>query len=280
MVPQRTCARRAARLRGSLSRTILTGGDDGERPPVSSRGVEPRRRGRIPRFARFRPSDRQGALARETGARSLRPRYWPPVAVSTARRAALGFSSHVGWAAVVAVAGPLDSPGVVAKRRVELAATFDVGAVYHVGQGLPLEEAEAFVRSSEQTFHAAASAGIAALAAELRGLGLEPIASAVLAGGAKPLPPLEAILRSHALVHAAEGELYRRVLARASASCSIPATLVPAKDLPARAARAAGLPERRLAAKLAEIGKASGKPWARDQKDAALAAWIALAEAS
>ncbi len=175
------------------------------------------------------------------------------------------------------MAGPPDAPSVVAKRRVEMAATFDVGAVYHVGQGLPFAKAEAFILSSERTFEATARASIAAIAAELRGLGLEPIASAVVAGGAKPLPPLEAILRSHALVHAAEGELYRRVLARASAACSIPATFVPAKDLPARAARAAGIPERRIASKLAEIGKASGKPWARDQKDAALAAWIALA---
>lgn len=200
-----------------------------------------------------------------------------PVALPTARRAALGFSSHTGWAAVVAMAGPPDAPSVVAKRRVEMAATFEVGAVYHAGQELPFAKAEALVLSSEQKFEAVARASIAALAAELRGLGLEPIASAVLAGSAKPLPPLEAILRSHALVHAAEGELYRRVLACASAACSIPPTFVPARDLPTRAARAAGIPEKRIVSKLAEIGNASGKPWARDQKDAALAAWIVLA---
>ncbi|HEY6101169.1 MAG TPA: hypothetical protein VIW03_17160, partial [Anaeromyxobacter sp.] len=94
------------------------------------------------------------------------------MALPTARRAALGFSSHIGWSAVVAMAGPPDAPGVVAKRRVEMAATFRVGAVYHVGQGLPLAEAEALVLSSEQKFEATARAGIAAIAAELRGLGL------------------------------------------------------------------------------------------------------------
>ena len=194
-----------------------------------------------------------------------------------ARRAALGFSPHTGWAAVVAISGPSGAPSVVAKRRVEMAATFDTGAVYHAGRALPVARAEALVRSSEQTFVAAARASIAALAADLRDLGLEPIASAVLAGGARPLPPLEAILRSHALVHAAEGELYRRVLARASEACAIPAAFVPARDLPARVAGATGIPENRVVSLLAEIGKASGKPWARDQKEAALAAWFALA---
>lgn len=198
------------------------------------------------------------------------------MAPSGAQRAALGFSPHIGWAAVVAIAGPPDAPRVVGKRRVEMATTFDTGAVYHVGQGLPLARAEALVRSSERKFEAAARVSIAAFAAELRDLGLEPIASAVLAGGAKPLPPLEAILRSHALVHAAEGELYRRVLARASEACAIPAALVPAKDLPARVAGATGLPERRVVSSLGEMGKASGTPWARDQKEAALAAWLAL----
>jgi hypothetical protein len=193
------------------------------------------------------------------------------------RRAALGFRSHTGWAAVVALSGPSDAPSVVAKRRVDLATTFEAGAVYHVSQGLPVAKADALLRSSERAFTAAAGASIAALEAELRDLGLEPIGSAVVAGGAKPLPALEAILKSHALVHAAEGELYRRVLVRASEACAIPAAFVSADDLDARVAGAAGIPERRVVSWLAEIGKASGKPWARDQKEAALAAWYALA---
>jgi hypothetical protein len=41
---------------------------------------------------------------------------------------------------------------------------------------------------------------------------------------------------------------------------------------------ASGLPPQRVASALAEAGKASGRPWARDQKDAALAAWLARAD--
>ncbi len=191
-------------------------------------------------------------------------------------RAALGFSPHTGWAAVVAVSGSRDGPAVLAKRRVVMATTFETGAVYHAAQALSVAEAEALVRSSEERFAAAARESIAALKDELRARGVEPVASAVLATSARPLPPLASILRSHALVHAAEGELYRRVLAAASASCAIPASLVPAKELANGLAAASGVPERRLAFALAEMGKASGRPWARDQKDAALAAWLAL----
>jgi hypothetical protein len=192
-------------------------------------------------------------------------------------RAALGFRAHTGWAAVVALAGPPAAPRIVAKRRVEMAESFDVGAVYHVSQRLPLDEAEALIRSSEKRFEDLACAAISDLVAELRETDLETVGGAVVSGGERPLPPLESILRSHALVHAAEGELYRAVVVRASERCHIPAAVVSAADLHAHAARAAGLPEAGVLSTLAALGKASGKPWTRDQKESALAAWIALA---
>lgn len=193
------------------------------------------------------------------------------------RRAAIGLSPHIGWAAVVAVSGARGAPSVAGKRRVEMATTFETGAVYHQAQALSVPEAEALVRSSEQRLLDAARTALAALAAELREGELEPVASAVLGGRARPLPPLASILRSHALVHAAEGVLYRRVLVRASEACGIPAALVPAQDLPSRVAAASGVAVDRVASVLAAMGKASGRPWTRDQKNAALAAWLALA---
>jgi hypothetical protein len=194
-----------------------------------------------------------------------------------ARPAALGFSPHTGWAAVVGLSGSRAAPTVVAKRRVDMATTFETGAVYHAGQKLPLERAEALVRSSGQAFEATARASIAAVLAELRERGLAPSASAILRGGGRPLPPLATILRSHALVHAAEGELYRTVLARASEACGLTAAFVPASGLAARVAGAVRIPEARVVSMLAELGKASGRPWTRDQKEATLAAWLALA---
>jgi hypothetical protein len=177
----------------------------------------------------------------------------------------------------VALSGPREAPSVLAKRPIEMATTFETGAVYHAGQGLPLARAEALVRSSEKSFLDVARSSLAAFAAELRERGVRAVASAILANAGRPLPPLRSILRSHALAHAAEGELYRRVLARASEACDIPAVLVPAKDHTARVVEVTGLREEQVLSRLAEMGRASGKPWAKDQKDAALAAWVVLA---
>jgi hypothetical protein len=62
------------------------------------------------------------------------------------------------------------------------------------------------------------------------------------------------------------------VLAEASEAGGIRATRVPASELAARAARAIEISTALLAARLAAMGKASGKPWAADQKESALAA--------
>jgi hypothetical protein len=177
-----------------------------------------------------------------------------------AKRAALGFKSHTGWAAVVAVAGG----EVVLKGRVEMASTFASGAVFHAGQELPLENAKALIHSSEAKFEAKARQAISGLLAELGALDCEVIGAGIIAGSPKPLPPVEAILRSHALVHAAEGELYRRMIARGCEGCGIPVKWVALKGPGARADS------------IAAMGKKSGRPWAADQKEAALAALIAL----
>jgi hypothetical protein len=193
------------------------------------------------------------------------------------RPVALGMKTHTGWAAVIALAGPVASAAVVAKRRIDMATTFDEGAVYHKGQELPVPRAEALIRSSEGKFERIARDALADLLAELRAAGCEPVGSGLVSGGGNALPPLASILRSHALVHAAEGELYRRVLLRASEACHIPALAIPTKEIGTRAAGALGIAPARIPERLAALGKASGRPWTKDQKEAALVAWIALA---
>jgi hypothetical protein len=194
------------------------------------------------------------------------------------RRVALGLSVHTGRAVVVAVGGSTGAPSILAKGAFQVAATFEEGAVFHMGQEMPLEEARAFIRDSEARFTARARAELTAFAAKL-GDGVGIVAAAMVAPAAKVLPPIEAIVKAHPLVHAAEGELYRRVFGEAAAAALGAAPeRVPADALTRRAASATGLTPAKLAAHLAAIGKASGKPWAADQKQAALAAWLVLAE--
>jgi hypothetical protein len=193
------------------------------------------------------------------------------------RATALGFRVHTGWAAVVALAGAPDAPEVVLKRRIDLLRERGAGHVFHIAAERPLAEAEAFLRSAEEGFRAAAREGISAIAADLRAAGCDPVASGVVAASGRPLPSLAEILKAHPLLHAAEGELFRRILARESAACGMHAELVPARELEERAARAASMTAARATSTLAALGKATGRPWAQDQREAALAAWIALA---
>jgi hypothetical protein len=196
--------------------------------------------------------------------------------VAAKRRAALGFTVRTGRAAVVAVGGSIEAPEVLAKAQIEVATSFEEGAVFHVGQEMPIEEARAFLRDAETRFVERARAELAAFTGRLEAT---IVAAGMAAKAAKPLPPLESILKSHPLVHAAEGELYRRVFAEAGAALGARPTRVPPDALDRRAATALGLAPAKLAARLAAMGKASGKPWAADQKQAALAAWLALAGA-
>lgn len=190
---------------------------------------------------------------------------------------ALGMKPHTGWAAVVALAGPIASAKVVTKKRLDMATTFEEGAVYHKAQELPLARAEALIRSREEKFERIARDGLQEFLAELRAKGCEPVVVAMVAGNHKGLPPLESILKSHPLVHAAEGDLYRSVLLRASEACSLRVLSIPEKEIEASALRVLGIDPSQLAAHLAALGKASGSPWTRDQKQAALVASIALA---
>ena len=189
-------------------------------------------------------------------------------------RAALGLSVHTGRAVVVAVGGPAAAPEILGKGALQVATTFEEGAVFHIGQELPLDEARALIRDSEVRFAERARVLLAAFVAQL---GARLVAAALVAAPPKALPPIESILKAHPLVHAAEGELYRRVFSAAAASLGAAPVRVPADALAGRAAAAAGLTPAKLTALLAAIGKASGKPWAADQKQATLAAWIALA---
>jgi len=55
------------------------------------------------------------------------------------------WKSHIGWTAGGALAGPAASAEVVAKRRIDMATTFDEGAVYHKWPGAPFDRAEALI---------------------------------------------------------------------------------------------------------------------------------------
>jgi hypothetical protein len=182
-------------------------------------------------------------------------------------RTALGFRAHSGWAALVAVAGTVDAPRVIERRRIAIADAELAGSKqpYHAAAGLPLPQAEALVRSAVASSRALAVEAILAARKRLESTGHEVAGSGVVLGSGKPLPALEKILASHALIHTAEGELFRDVLVWAAKNCGLPVAGVRQKDLDASALR-----------RLDSLGKRIGPPWTQDQKYATVAAFRVL----
>jgi hypothetical protein len=181
---------------------------------------------------------------------------------------------------MVAVAAEARAPlAILDRRRVEMMPGKDPESprfVYHAAQKLPRDAAERLVRESAELSLTRAKAALQAAVEELASREYEVIASGIVAGNPPPTTSLESILASHALVHAAEGELFRSAIRRASEALDIPVTDVRARELGSRAARALGIPPAGVAQQVAAIGRAAGRPWAKDQKDSCLAAWIAL----
>jgi hypothetical protein len=194
----------------------------------------------------------------------------------------LGLRSHSGWAALVALAGPPALPTVVDRRRIELADASIEGSKqpYHEAEGKKPKEAERIVTRCTESSRRLAREALRAVVDELRGGNHDMVGCGLLLASGRTLPEdVHAILASHALIHAAEGEMYRDVLRRASEHLSLRVTGVREREVLARAAEATGRPPSELQRRVAEMGRALGPPWRQDEKLATLAAWTVLAQA-
>ncbi len=196
-------------------------------------------------------------------------------------RVAVGFKAHTGWAAVVVLAEPSSTPTVVATRRVQLAKSTDLDKtqVYHSTSKLPAKGAAQLVDDTTTEVRRQARSVVKELIRELKSTGCEIAGAGLVLGTARLPPKLETILRSHALIHAAEGDLFRQALAAAIQSCGLTMTGLASNELFQTAAARLGTKEDALRLRIAQIGKGI-RPWAQDQKESALVAWLAMSPAS
>jgi hypothetical protein len=114
---------------------------------------------------------------------------------------------------------------------------------------------------------------------ELRERGHEVVGCGILLSSGRAATTLAATLASHALIHTAEGELFRDALTHASEHCELRVTGVRERELFARGAAELRVPVDELRRQVTEMGRPIGPPWRQDQKHAALVAWLALAAA-
>src|SRR5215470_2041555 len=122
-----------------------------------------------------------------------------------------------------------------------------------------------------------ASAAIREILAKLESGGNRVEESAILtASGQRTLPSVEKILASHALIHTAEGELFRNVVHKACEEAGLVVTHLPERDVGERAKKIFGHKANQVRQSITACGKRLGRPWTVDEKLAALAAALAL----
>jgi DNA repair exonuclease SbcCD nuclease subunit len=193
--------------------------------------------------------------------------------------AAIGFRPHSGWSSLIAIAGPVAAPHVIERRRIELADRAIRGTVqpYHFAEEMELKKAERWIAQCLNASEGLAREAIAVTIDKLREQGYRVRACGLVRSSARPLPEIEKVLASHALIHTAEGEMFRDAITRASAHHGLSVLGVKERELFERCASDLGMPTPEIESRLAELGKMLGPPWRQDEKFATLVAWLALA---
>lgn len=190
--------------------------------------------------------------------------------------ALMGFRPHTYWTAAVALAGEPGAPRVMARRRITFAAG-DERLVYHHAAEMEVGAAKAWVVKVAAATQANAAREIADFVLALRAVGLT-VDVAVVPTGRRAAPDrLADIVKSHTLMHAAEGEFYRDVVARACVGLGLEVRRFVERDLAALACARLRIEGPTLAARLKAMGRELGPPWSEDERLATLAAWVGLA---
>jgi hypothetical protein len=189
---------------------------------------------------------------------------------------AFGWKAHSGWAALVVVGFRGGAYSVVDRRRVELVEEEWAKQPYHAAESKEPRAARKLVERGIESARQVAALEMRS-AVRREGARKNDVAGcAVLVGNASPGWSIEETLAVHFRMHKAEGVLFRDVLMRAASACGLRLVAIREKELMAQAEEALGRSAGELAAEVAALGKVAGAPWGKDQKDAALAAMIAL----
>lgn len=196
------------------------------------------------------------------------------------KEAALGFRVHSGWAAVVAVALEKGVPLVLDRKRAHLVKTFSYTfrQPYHTAEKMPFVEARKFVAQVQSEARQLAYRVIHGVQSDLGRAEIKLTRANLLLASGRPLPDLAKILASHALIHTADGELFREAILHACERCGLKTESTREKELLQQAKMAISTQPAALMRRVTELGKPFGSPWSQDEKFATLAAWLALTE--
>lgn len=194
------------------------------------------------------------------------------------KQAAVGFRVHSGWAAVVVVWLEKGTPVVLDRKRAHLVKTFSYTfrQPYHTAEKMPLAEAREFVAQVQSEARQLAYRAVHEMQSSLENVEIKLTRGSLLLASGRPLPELEKILASHALIHTADGELFREAIVHGCKRCGLKMESIKERELLESAGRALHLKPAELMRRVTELGKPFGSPWSQDEKFATLAAWLAL----
>ncbi|HJS90655.1 MAG TPA: hypothetical protein VJ738_11890 [Steroidobacteraceae bacterium] len=161
---------------------------------------------------------------------------------------AIGITVHTGWGACVVVGGSLEEPEIIANSVIELLKETE-RFCYHRAAQMKAPAAREWLTQMR-------AKALAQARSELAPLMDRYVRHGAIVAKEGPLPEPEVALASHMRIHSAEGLFYRDVFREA---CRIPCRIVPPASLD-----------------VTSVGRFDLKPWGRDQKLAALAAWAAM----
>ncbi|HYV02968.1 MAG TPA: hypothetical protein VFB82_00180 [Blastocatellia bacterium] len=195
---------------------------------------------------------------------------------SKAVQVAIGVRVKSGRAIAVLVAGPAESPAVLARREIKLCdpAEPDSMQPYHAALDMTGAKGARMIERLVKVVRRATNGSIAELLSDWRGAGHELRGAALVVGSL--IDPAK-IPNDHIRAHALEGQLFRVSVQEAVVENGLTSVVFTERDVYSTAAAALGRSEDDLKRVASELGRAAAGPWRADEKTAALAAWMVLA---
>jgi hypothetical protein len=192
--------------------------------------------------------------------------------------AAFGFKIHTGWAMLVAVAGKPAAIEILLRQRLELLPGDNSipRFVFHQAAELPLSKASALVKRAGTVSETCARLAIKTAVDALAESGTRVNACGVLSGSTIVPDNLIQILKSHPLIHAAEGALFVQAIVSACEGLGMSIASIQERQLWPRAASVWAVSEPSLRKRINGLRTSLGPPWSADHKTAAAAALFAL----
>jgi hypothetical protein len=199
-----------------------------------------------------------------------------------AQSAAFGFSAHSGWAAMVVLGSAASNLSVLARSRIELIDDHDPQSKqpYHAVEFLCVEEASGRLSGYLEVAVSLAYAAIETQREAVTQRGYQVKSVGIIESAGRKEGSLSSVLKSHALIHAAEGDHFRNALSAAAQGLGLRVNRIRARDLEDHAVSQLRLPRKSMLDTVNDLGRQVGRPWGADQKKAALLAWTLLASAA